>query len=207
VRVIAAVILWVVAVSGTVLAAEDPREVEGRAAFVRGDYDEALAVFSKLFAEKGDPVFLRNVGRCHQMLRKPDRAIDAFREYLRREHGLSQEERKEVEGFIHDMEALRAEQASHVEPAAAATVPARPAPATEPIHAEPPKLAAVAFAPLTERNPDVAGSGSSPLTRRWWFRTAIGVAAAAGLATALAVTSQGADGRPACPMKAACPLD
>ena len=68
-----AVALSLVAVASPLRAAEDPREVDGRALFARGEYEGALEIFSKLFAETGDPVYLRNVGRCYQMQRKPGR--------------------------------------------------------------------------------------------------------------------------------------
>jgi len=99
----------------TAFAAQDPREVEGRALFAKGEYEAAVDLYAKLFAEKGDPIYLRNIGRCNQKLRRPDRAIDAFREYLRRARKLKASEREEIEGFIHEMEELRAQQAADAE--------------------------------------------------------------------------------------------
>src|SRR6185503_880869 len=96
------------AVSVSARAAEDPREVQGRALFAKGDYEAALDIYATLFAEKGDPIYLRNVGRCNQKLRRPDRAIDAFNEYLRRARKIKPAERQEVEGFIQEMQELRA---------------------------------------------------------------------------------------------------
>lgn len=109
------VIVWSLLVFGAVVlaapsraVAEDAREVEGRAAFSKGDYARALDIFARLYAENGDPVYLRNIGRCHQKLRQPDEAIDAFRNYLRRGRKLKPAEKKEVEGFIAEMQALKA---------------------------------------------------------------------------------------------------
>ena len=99
----------------TAFAAEDPREVEGRALFAKGEYESAVDLYAKLFAEKGDPIYLRNIGRCNQKLRRPDRAIDAFREYLRRARKLKPAERQEIEGFIQEMEELRSQQAADAE--------------------------------------------------------------------------------------------
>src|SRR3954468_3920229 len=78
---------------------EDRREVQGREMFGKGDYPAALDIYANLFAERNDPVFLRNIGRCYQMMEEPDKAIKAFREYLRRAH-VKPAERSEVEGFI-----------------------------------------------------------------------------------------------------------
>src|SRR5688572_5552944 len=92
-------------------AADDRRELEARALFAKGEYAQALDLFAKLFAEKVDPIYLRNIGRCYQQLRQPEKAIDAFREYLRRAR-VKPREREEVEGFIRDMQALQATQAA-----------------------------------------------------------------------------------------------
>jgi hypothetical protein len=89
------------------VAADDPREVQGRALFAKGEYEKAIEVFATLFAETADPIYLRNIGRCHQMLRQPQPAINAFREYLRRAR-VRPAERQEIEGFIREMEALKA---------------------------------------------------------------------------------------------------
>ena len=59
-----------------------PRELEAREAFVTGEYRRALGLFGKLYAETLHPTYLRNVGRCHQMLGDADKAINTFREYL-----------------------------------------------------------------------------------------------------------------------------
>src|SRR5688572_24581011 len=91
-------------------ASEDPREVKGRALFAQGEYQSALELFAALYAENRDPIYLRNIGRCHQKLRQPTKSIDAFEEYLRRSPRLKPSERQEVEAFIKDMKELKAAQ-------------------------------------------------------------------------------------------------
>ena len=132
-RAVALLVLscWLALGAGRALAAEDPRELEGRMAFARGDYDKALEVFSRLFAENGDPLYLRNIGRCYQKLHKTERAVDAFQEYLRRGRDIGAAERAEVEGFIRELQVVRAG-ANHPGPtdrsAPAPEVVERPAP-------------------------------------------------------------------------------
>jgi hypothetical protein len=92
--------------------AEDDQELNAREAFAAGRYQEALDGYAKLFARTLHPTYLRNVGRCHQMLGNPDKAINSFREYLRRAPELPAGQRAEVEGFITEMEALKKRQAS-----------------------------------------------------------------------------------------------
>jgi tetratricopeptide (TPR) repeat protein len=91
-------------------AATDPREVKARASFAKGEYEEALDLYAKLYAETLHPTYLRNVGRCYQGLRQPDRAIGAFRDYLRKARNLKPSQRSEVEAFIVEMEALKRSQ-------------------------------------------------------------------------------------------------
>jgi hypothetical protein len=156
----------------------DPREVEARALFVRGEYRPALEMFSGMYAENPDPVYLRNIGRCHQKLRDPDRAIEAFREYLRLGN-VDAAETAEVQGFIREMEELR---------------PRSPAP---PVSVQaPPPVIAVAPPPA---------EAALPMTRRWWFWAAAGAVVLGAVATAVVLgSSPGGANRPACPPEVLC---
>ena len=140
--------------------ADDPREVEGRAAFSKGDYARALDIFARLYAEASDPVYLRNIGRCQQKLRQPDQAIESFRSYLRRARRIKPAERKEIEGYIAEMEALKATMTATMRDEAAAAAAAtdkaaraaeRPAPA-EKVAPPPP--------PVAQRSPAEGDSSS-----------------------------------------------
>src|SRR6185436_14048926 len=88
----------------------DRREIEAREAYVTGHYERALELFGKLYAETLHPTYLRNIGRCYQNLRDPDRAIATFRDYLRKAPALSANERAEIDGYIAEMEALKRQQ-------------------------------------------------------------------------------------------------
>ena len=96
--------------SAPAAAADDRREAKGRALFVKGEYQSALEIYATLFSEKNDAIYLRNIGRCFQKLRQPVKAIESFRDYLRRSPKLKANERREIEGFIEEMKALKAEQ-------------------------------------------------------------------------------------------------
>lgn len=127
-------------------------ELKAREAFAAGRYEEALDLFAKLYAQTLHPVYLRNIGRCHQKMRQPDKAIDKFREYLEKDKKLGAEERKEIEGYIKEMEALRDEQAKKA-------APATPPPPVAPINSPPPPPAANLQPPPP--------SGTTPTARRW----------------------------------------
>ncbi|HSY38297.1 MAG TPA: hypothetical protein VLA79_02180, partial [Polyangia bacterium] len=106
------VVLALTALSG-VAHAVAPGEMKARESFAAGRYDEALEAFAKLYAETLNPIYLRNIGRCHQKLREPQKAIDAFHDYLAKGgKKISSDEKAEINGYIKEMEALRDEQAS-----------------------------------------------------------------------------------------------
>jgi hypothetical protein len=88
-------------------AAEDSREVQGRKLYAKGDYQGALEIYATLFAERAEPIYLRNIGRCNQKLRRPEQAIDAFNDYLRRGRKITAAEREEIQGYIKEMEELK----------------------------------------------------------------------------------------------------
>jgi tetratricopeptide (TPR) repeat protein len=105
------------------------REVRARAAFASGNYEEALELYTALFAETVHPIYQRNIARCYQNLNQPERAIKSFREYLRQGKSITPEERAEVESFIKelDTEVQKAEAAKKPLPPAAPPVEDKPA--------------------------------------------------------------------------------
>jgi tetratricopeptide (TPR) repeat protein len=125
-----ALLLW------TGLARADAgTEEKARQSFTAGKYPDALLLYEKLYLDTGHPTYLRNVGRCYQMLKDPERAITAFREYLRISEDLQASARADVEGFIREMEDLQRRQR---EEAAAASPAPRPLPAVRPPAADHP---------------------------------------------------------------------
>ena len=88
-------VFGIVLLSASSSLAIDRQQVEmsARESFAAGRYGEALALFAKLYAETLHPVYLRNIGRCHQKMRDPDQAIDSFRDYLTKAKKLPADER------------------------------------------------------------------------------------------------------------------
>ncbi|MEO8214993.1 MAG: hypothetical protein ABI560_17470 [Myxococcales bacterium] len=181
----------------TALAAPDAREMQARQAYAAGNYHDALDVYVQLYAEKLHPNFLRNIGRCYQNLGDPDKAINSFREYLRKAKDVSPTERAEVNGYIAEMEELKKQRERETAAAAKSTEQsprekqqgalAAPAPA-----APPPEPAGVNLRAAGEPPPSSSSSGTdTPLYQKWWFwgiigglvATGVGVAAAAGVFT------------------------
>jgi hypothetical protein len=138
---------------GTVLTPRQrERERKAIAAFAATRYQQALDMFAELYADYHDPLYLRNIGRCHYMLHHPAEAIDSFEEYLRKYKRLTPEEAEEVRGWIREMRDL---QKPAVAQPAPDTVPVPVKPAPPPVVTAPPVVKAppVAKAPIALAEP------------------------------------------------------
>jgi tetratricopeptide (TPR) repeat protein len=132
-------------------AMPDRPDLEARDLFRVGRYPEALAIYQRLYAETHHPTYLRNIGRCHQMMREPEPAIESFRAYVRDAHNIDGAERVEIEGYIAEMQRLEV------------AAPGGAAASTS-------SVLAGASTP----------SRSDAITHKWWFWTGIGALAIAG---------------------------
>jgi hypothetical protein len=86
--------------------AVDDGDLAARNLFRAQRYADALAIYRRRRAETQHPTYLRNIGRCLQMLRQPAPAIEAFQAYLREARDLGAAERAEVDGYIGEMQRL-----------------------------------------------------------------------------------------------------
>jgi tetratricopeptide (TPR) repeat protein len=160
-------------------AASDTREIKAREDFAAGRFQEALDIFARLYAESLHPIYLRNIGRCYQGLQNPDRAIATFRDYLRKAKAITPDEKKEIEGFISEMEDLkRQREATAAQPAAPPPSPITPVPsAPEPAAgAQTSSQAVLVGTPATT----APAEASSPIYTKWWFWTLVGAAVVGG---------------------------
>jgi len=162
-----------------VSAATDARELKAREDFAAGRFQDALDIFARLYAESLHPNYLRNIARCYQKLGQPDRAIDSFRDYLQKAKGVTADEKKEIDGYIKEMEDLKREKEAAAPPAAApAPLPAAP---------EPKPAASSSAAVVVNTSPTEPAPEEKPIYTKWWFWTLIGGAAiAAGVGIAAA---------------------
>jgi tetratricopeptide (TPR) repeat protein len=163
---------------------KDIRELRAREAFATGRYQEAIDLYGKLYAEKLHPTYLRNIGRCYQKLREPDKAIDSFHDYLSRAKNLPANEQKEIDGYIADMEALKAQQAAEkaqaAKPPARATDGAAAAPAALPPVVPSPNLQPAQPSPqaqLMAATPPPPPESPPFYERGWFWGVAAGVVA------------------------------
>jgi hypothetical protein len=150
----------------------DKREIEARKAFAAGRYQEALELFTDLYADKLHPTYLRNVGRCYQNLKQPENAISSFRDYLRQARELKDSERAEVNGFIAEMEEMLRQQKAE----AAAASPPPPAPPPVPLVPPiPPEEDQIERTAELTTPPAAEPESSTPLHKKAWFWTVLGV--------------------------------
>ena len=187
---------------------DDPRELQGRALFAKGSYDRALEIYASLFAEKSDPIFLRNIGRCYQQLEQPEKSIKAFREYLRRSH-LRPRNGPRSRGSSARWRTWRSNgrrgpsATNHHRP----VLPSRLRPAM--VTAPPPAIAEPTPAPAAvtpgrgadpNRASSTEPSASEPsIARRWWFWTGSAFSSrAARRRLTWSARPPGASGRTAC---------
>lgn len=180
---------------------------QARDLFIAGRYPEALATYERLRHETRHPTYLRNIGRCHQMMQQPRQAIDAFEGYLREAPQLDAAERAEVERYIAEQRSVEARSSPvaspTLAPATAAGPPAVPGLTEAPTAAPAPAAGTV----VTSATVDPVGAppeGDHPsLVQRWWFWAGIAVVAAA--VTITAVSLSGGSERLSCPQGAVCP--
>jgi tetratricopeptide (TPR) repeat protein len=183
----AILLLLLTAFSALARAADDESpELRARTYFAAARYKEALEIYARLYAETLHPTYLRNIGRCYQGLRDPDKAISSFQEYLRKASNLSAAQQAEIEKYIAEMEQLKRSQATEAAPPAPAPPPPALAPTPAPATASPPLVDSPAV--VTQRAPDAE---SAPLYTRWWFWATVAAVAAAGVTTALLLSSGG----------------
>ena len=159
----------------------------------RGEIPEALALYLKAYDAKPLPGFLFNIGQCHRQLGHWETAARTYRSYLDQQPAAKN--RTVVEGLIADMEARQKEMLA----AAAASAPVKvtppsPPPPGESLASGPPAPPPVAVAsplsaslvPPRESPPPT----STPVARRWYVWTAVGVVAlgSVGLGLGLGLT-------------------
>jgi len=169
---------------GAIAAGDDGAEMKARTHFAAGEYKEALEIYARLYAETMHPTYLRNIARCHQNLGNPDKAISSFREYLRKAHDLTPDQRKEIEGYIAEMEHLKQSKEKSAEPAAA---PPPAAPAAEPPAETTPPL----VGPPTVTATGTTGDDGGAFYTRAWFWGVVAGLAAAGVVTFLWLRDSG----------------
>ncbi len=160
----------------------DKHEIDARQAFAAGRYQEALNLYAELYADKVHPTYLRNIGRCYQNLKQPEKAINAFRDYLRQAKGVNDAERAEVEGYIAEMEKLQAQQEEAARPPQPVVQPQpQPTGPTSPTPQPQPADNTLVTQPLPPPPPPEP----KPFYKKAWFWGVVGAVVVVGVAGGL----------------------
>jgi len=198
------VVMMTMAAPAHAAKGDNATEMKAREAFAAGRYDDALELFAKLYAQTLNPIYLRNIGRCHQKMRQPEKAIDKFNEYLAKEKKISADERKEIDGYIKEMETLRDEQARQNTP----PPPPNPNPPVTPINAgnnppppnynyypppPPPQTGTTSGTLVAQPQPL---QEDAPIYKKWWFWTGVGALVVTTVIVAVVLSS--GTSRPEC---------
>jgi hypothetical protein len=199
-------VVLVVSTARLTSAATDPREMRAREAFAAGRYQDALDAFAKLYAESLNPIYLRNIGRCHQNLGEPDRAIASFRDYLRKASTLPAAERKEIDGYIKEMEELKRSKEASAASATTTPTPVEPVtPLPKEVPASPPGSSTASASVVMTPPPAAPAEEPSPIYGRWWFWAIVGGVVATGLGVAFAAGAFTRTEDAPCPSDTTCP--
>lgn len=150
--------------------------MQAREAFAAGNYKDALDLYTRLYAEKLHPTYLRNIGRCYQNLDDRDHAISSFREYLRKAKDLPADERAEVEGYIKELEDAKQK--------AAAAEAEKSKPVPLPLPPPPPPQQITVVQPQPAPPPEE----SHPIYTKGWFWGVVAGVVAVGVVGTLAAT-------------------
>ena len=158
-------LLLVGLMSGVASAQErDPRELEAKKACLGGRPDRGIELLAEMYAETNDPTYIYNQGRCYQQNGNAREALTRFREYMRKAHDMSADDKALVQGYISELEDQLKK--------AAPDLSARP--------------------PADSQVPTVSAKREEearPIYTRWWFWTGVGVVIIGGVAATLALTS------------------
>ncbi|MBN2575787.1 MAG: tetratricopeptide repeat protein [Deltaproteobacteria bacterium] len=167
------------------LATAGPVEDEARAhvkmataAFNLGQYDEALAEYETAYRLVPDPALLYNIGQAHRLAGNADKAIIAYKSYLRTAPA-DAPNREQVQRHLEQLEAVTWTPG----PAPKATAASVPAAKNLAPRAEPPAFPAIDLSAMA--SPASEPPASAPIYKRWWFWTAAGAVVIGGVTTAI----------------------
>jgi len=140
-----------------------------------GQFEDAISEFRKGYEQKGDPVFLLNIGEAYRQLGAHEKALFFYRRYLSAVP--SAPNRAEIDGKVAALQKL-------VDAQERARSPAPPQPLPPRLEGPPPAPPAGELE-LGAQPPPPPG----PFWQRWWFWAGAGAVVAGGIAVGLLVSS------------------
>ncbi len=183
---------------------------KAKASFEAGKYKTALAEYQSAYRLMPLPGFLFNIGQCYRNMKKPDKAIVAFKRYLK--DSPKARNREAVEGLIAELEAEIDLKTPLPGPKPDPTPdpdadPAAPDPDEDPKKPPEQPTKVPDYTPPEDDRPKPGivipppkppprrrKPASTPIYKKWWFWTIIGAAVAGGaVGTYYGVRGSGTD--------------
>jgi hypothetical protein len=85
-------------------SAQDPRVGEAKTACVAGDFQKGVRLLAEIYMETNDPIWIFNQGRCYHQNAQPTLALSRFQEFLRKSQGAPQEDIRDAQKYIAEIE-------------------------------------------------------------------------------------------------------
>jgi hypothetical protein len=86
-------------------AGQDPRVHEAKAACVSGDFQRGVQLLAELYLASSDPIWIFDQARCYQQNAQPTLALSRFQEFLRKSQGAPDEDIRDAQTYIAEIEA------------------------------------------------------------------------------------------------------
>jgi hypothetical protein len=181
----------------------DTQDRAAKKACLVGDVEKGVDILADLYVSTNNPTYLYNQGRCYEQNGKNDLAILRFKEYLRKANGLPAADEAAVRKKIDELGATSAGTPNGQTSAPAAQPASSP---TAPLALSSPPPVAPEAVPTVDlsRAASTEPSESTPVYKRWWLWTSVGVAVAGGVVTAILLSRSSAPKSPGCSNELAC---
>jgi tetratricopeptide (TPR) repeat protein len=158
-----------------------------------GEYKEAADEYEAAFKLKQDPALLYNAAQSHRLAGNNQKALLLYKNLVKLYPNTkySTEAKDRIEKLE---EAIATTQSPPNGPAPVGDIPsgvAAPAPTAPPPPVPPAPAVAAAPAPLVTAAPPPAADTNAPIYKKWWFWAGAGAVVAAGVITAVALSSGG----------------
>lgn len=183
-RFIAAALLAASCCSAPAFAdrASDAREhyQNATAHFAVGEFADAATEYQAAFKLKPDPALLFNAAQSYRLANNPDKALILYKNYLQLypDQPNVEEVRQQIAHVQSMIEAEHAKPKAPPPPAATEPAPSTAAPAPKPPDVKTPEPA-----PLTAPPPTAVTKRETPVYKKWWIWTIVGVVVAGGAVT------------------------
>ncbi len=177
---VALVVLWPIAVHADRSGEAREHYQNATAHFAVGEFADAATEYQAAFKLKPDPALLYNAAQSYRLANNPDKALILYKNYLQLypNESNADEVRRQVEKV---KEAIAAAERAKTSPPTGTSEPKQLPPAAP----EPPAAAVEkqpqASAPVTS-NP-VEARRETPVYKKWWLWTIVGVVVAGGVVT------------------------